>query len=78
MRIIDYLLIILSIFSIGYWFLNFEAINYRTGAETSFDIFVAVIGVLIGIELARRVVGNVIVILGRLLRVYGVYGAYSP
>jgi len=59
MRIVDYLLIILSIFSVGYWILNFEAINYRTGAETPFDIFVAIISVLIGIELARRVVQRI-------------------
>ena len=78
MRVVDYLLIFLSIFSVGYWILNFEAINYRTGAETPFDMFVAVIGVLIGIELARRVVGSVFVILGALLLVYGVYGAYMP
>ena len=74
MRIVDYLLIFLSIFTIGYWILNFEAINYRTGAETPFDMAVAVVGVLIGIELARRVVGTVFVVLGALLLLYGVYG----
>ncbi len=77
-RVIDYILIVLSIFSVGYWILNFEAINYRTGAETPFDMFVAVIGVLIGIELARRVVGTVFVIMGTLLLLYGVYGAHMP
>ena len=77
-RVIDYILIVLSIFSIGYWILNFEAINYRTGAETPFDNAVAVIGVLIGIELARRVVGTVFVIMGTVLLLYGVYGAYMP
>ena len=78
MRVADYLLIFLSIFSVGYWIVNFEAINYRTGAETPFDMFVAVIGVLIGIELARRVVGNVFVILGAAMLLYGVYGSYAP
>jgi TRAP transporter 4TM/12TM fusion protein len=78
LRVVDYLLICLSIFSIGYWILNFEAINYRTGAETPFDMFVAMIGVLIGIELARRVVGNVFVIMGAVLLLYGVYGDYAP
>jgi len=78
LRVGDYLLILLSIFSIGYWITNFEAINYRTGAETPFDMFVAMIGVLIGIELARRVVGNVFVILGGLLLLYGVYGDLAP
>ncbi|MBT8330687.1 MAG: TRAP transporter fused permease subunit [Deltaproteobacteria bacterium] len=78
MRIVDYLLILLSIFTIGYWILNFEAINYRTGAETPFDMAVAVVGVLIGIELARRVVGTVFVVMGVLLLLYGVYGDYVP
>ena len=78
MRVVDYVLIFLSVFSIGYWILNFEAINYRTGAETQFDMFVAMIGVLIGIELARRVVGFVFVIIGALMLIYAVYGDYAP
>jgi TRAP transporter 4TM/12TM fusion protein len=78
MRIVDYLLILLSIFSIGYWMFNFEAINYRTGIETDFDMAVAIVGVLLGIELARRVVGIVFVILSTLLLLYGIYGPYMP
>ena len=78
LRGIDYLLIFLSIFTIGYWMFNFEAINYRTGIETPFDKTIAVIGVLIGIELARRVVGNIFVVIGVLMLTYGVYGAYFP
>jgi len=76
-RVLDYLLIGLSIYSISYWILNFEAINYRTGAETQLDQFTAVIGVLIGIEVARRVVGNVFVIIGSILLLYGMYGDAS-
>ncbi len=78
LRAVDYLLILLSIFTIGYWVLNFEAINYRTGAETGFDMTVAMVGVLIGIELARRVVGNIFVVIGAIMLLYGVYGAYFP
>ncbi len=77
-RIVDYILVLLSVFTIGYWMLNFEAINYRTGAETDFDKLVAMVGVLIGIELARRVVGNVFVILGGILLLFGVYGDLMP
>jgi TRAP transporter 4TM/12TM fusion protein len=77
-RIIDYVLILLSIVSIGYWMFLFEAINYRTGAETTIDMVFAVIGVLIGVELARRVVGNVFVIMGALMLIYGVYGYMAP
>jgi len=78
LRIVDYLLIVLSIGSIGYWIYNFEAINYRTGAETQLDTAIAVVGVLIGVELARRVVGNVFVIIGALMLGYGVYGDLMP
>ena len=78
LRAVDYLLILLSIFTVGYWILNFQVINYRTGAETPFDMAVAVVGVLIGIEVARRVVGVVFVILGTVLLLYGVYGDYMP
>ena len=78
LRMLDYLLIFLSIISVGYWIMNFEAINYRTGAETPTDAFFAMIGVLIGIELARRVVGNVFVILGIAMLLFGVYGHLMP
>lgn len=77
-RALDFVLIAASIFSVGYWITYFEAINYRTGAETPFDMAVAVIGVLIGIEVARRVVGTVFVIMGVILLLFGVYGAYMP
>ena len=78
LRVVDYILIILSITTVGYWILNFEAINYRTGAETELDMWMAMVGVLIGIEVARRVVGNVFVILGTIMLLYGMYGDLMP
>ncbi len=77
-RVIDYLLILLSAISIGYWMFMFEVINYRTGAETQIDMVFAIIGVIIGIELARRVVGSVFVILGTVMLLYGVFGHMAP
>ena len=78
MRVIDYVLIVLSIATIGYWILNFEAINYRSGAETELDTMIAVVGVLVGVEVARRVVGMIFVVIGAVLLLYGVYGDYAP
>ncbi|MCU7880914.1 MAG: TRAP transporter fused permease subunit [Candidatus Thiodiazotropha sp. (ex Lucinoma aequizonata)] len=77
-RVWDYLLIAASISSIGYWILNFEAINYRAGAETELDKWIAMVGVLIGIELARRVAGSVFVIIGTVMILYGIFGDYAP
>lgn len=77
LRWLDYGLILLSIITVGYWILNFEVINYRSGAETQLDQIIAVVGVLLGIEVARRVVGSVFVVIGTLLLLYGVYGYAS-
>ncbi|MCF8125978.1 MAG: TRAP transporter fused permease subunit [Desulfotignum sp.] len=77
-RVIDYILITLSVACIGYWIIMFETINYRTGAETQVDMVFAVVGVLIGVELARRVVGNIFVVMGVVLLLYGVYGYKAP
>ena len=77
-RIIDYLLMLASVGSMGYWILNFEVINYRAGAETEIDQAIAMVGVLIGMEVARRVVGGIFIIIGSIMLLYGVYGAYAP
>lgn len=77
-RVLDYLLILASIVCIGYWIANFEVINYRAGAKTVLDKAIAAVGVLLGIELARRVVGSVFVVIGAVMLLYGVYGAYAP
>ena len=77
-RVFDYILIVLSVACVGYWIIMFETINYRTGAETQVDMVFAVVGVLIGVELARRVVGNIFVVMGVVLLLYGVYGYKAP
>jgi len=77
-RIADYLLMLASLVSVGYWIVNFEAINYRTGIETGMDKWMAMVGVLLGIELARRVVGNIFVLIGVLMLLFGMYGAHMP
>ena len=77
-RILDYLLMLASLVSVSYWIWNFEAINYRIGIETNTDKLMAMVGVFISIELARRVVGNIFVIIGVLMLLFGMYGAHMP
>jgi TRAP transporter 4TM/12TM fusion protein len=73
-RIWDYFLILVSVITLGYWVVNFEAINYRAGAETELDQWIAMVGVVVGVEVARRVVGSVFVIIGTIMLLYGVFG----
>jgi TRAP transporter 4TM/12TM fusion protein len=77
-RVVDYLLIVASVVCIVYWIRNFEVIAYRAGMETTLDKAIAMVGVLLGIELARRVVGNIFVVIGAIMLLYGVYGEYAP
>ena len=77
-RFCDYLLIAASIASSIPSRTPAMAINYRVGAETELDQWIAMAGVLLGIELARRVVGNVFVVLSVVMLIYGVYGEYAP
>jgi len=77
-RILDFVLLAASAITVAYWMINNEALNYRAGAETDLDQWVAVIGVLIGLEVARRAVGIVFVIIGGLMMLYGRFGIYLP
>jgi len=77
-RAFDFVLILGSIITLGYWIVNFEVINYRAGAETELDKWIAMVGVLIGIEVARRVVGIIFVIMGTIMILYGIFGDYLP
>ncbi len=77
-RVIDYILMAIAIVTVGYWIRNFGPLNYRAGAETRTDQMIAVVGTLLGIEIARRVIGWVFVGLGGALLLYGIYGYAAP
>ena len=53
----DMVLVLVAIATVGYWILEYENLNYRMGSETSLDTFVAMVGILISLEVARRVLG---------------------
>lgn len=77
-RTLDYILMLLAASAVAYWIFNYEALNYRAGAETELDQWVAAVGVILGIEIARRAVGTVFVIIGIVMLAYGVYGEFAP
>ena len=77
-RGLDYLLMLVALITCGYFILNYEALMYRAGIENDWDKLISVVGVLLGMEVARRAIGNVFVIIGVVFLAYGVFGAYFP
>lgn len=78
LRIIDYILLTASAVPVFYFMYYYIDLNYRAGAETQLDTYMSALGVIMGIEVARRAVGTVFVLLGGLMLLYGVYGPYMP
>ena len=74
----DVLFALLSAALVIYWMREFEALNYRAGAETELDGLVSIAGVLISLEVCRRVLGWSMTLIGVLLICYGLFGAYLP
>jgi len=63
---------------IYYWIHEFEALNYRAGAENELDALVSVAGILISLEVCRRVLGWSMTLIGIMLICYGLFGPYFP
>ena len=74
----DILLALLAVFVVGYWMLEFENLNYRMGNETKLDYLVSGLGILISLEVCRRVLGWSLTIVGFAFIAYCYFGPYMP
>lgn len=74
----DVVLAITAIVCIAYWISQFEALNYRAGAENQLDRLIGVVGVLISLEVCRRVLGWSITLVGIGAIAFGLFGPYLP
>jgi len=70
----DVALAVVAVFVVGYYIVEFEAINYRMGSETRMDTIVSTIGILVSLEVARRVLGWSMTIVGLVFLVYAFWG----
>ncbi len=75
---LDLLLAAVSALVVYYWLHEFEALNYRAGAETGLDALVSIIGILISLEVCRRVLGLAMTSIGLVMILYAYFGAYLP
>jgi len=72
--LIDIALAVIATLAVGYWILEFENLNYRMGAENAWDTTASVIGVIISLEVARRVLGWSMTIVGLAFLAYAFWG----
>lgn len=61
-----------------YWISQFEALNWRAGAENELDKLISIIGLILSMEVCRRVLGWSITIIGLLMLCFGLFGPYLP
>jgi TRAP transporter 4TM/12TM fusion protein len=74
----DILFAIISAALVYYWIHEFENLNYRAGAETDLDALISVAGILISLEVCRRVLGWSMTLIGILMICYALFGPYMP
>ncbi len=74
----DILYAITSVAVVYYWIHEFEVLNYRAGAETHLDAMVSIVGIILSLEVCRRVLGWSMTFIGIGMFLYGYLGPYFP
>ena len=74
----DWALALIAAFCAGYLFLFYTALSGRQGSPSTFDIVVAIAGVLTLLEATRRCLGLPMMVMGIICLVYVFAGRYMP
>jgi TRAP transporter 4TM/12TM fusion protein len=75
---LDLLFVFSSIGTCVYWISEFGSLNERAGAENDMDYLVGVIGLIVSMEAARRILGWSMTLMGSIMLLYAYFGAYMP
>lgn len=74
----DVLLAVFGGAAVVYWITQFESLNYRAGAENDLDAMVSVVGIILSLELCRRVLGWAMTLIGVGMLAYAYFGPHMP
>ena len=74
----DILYALASVAVVYYWIHEFEVLNYRAGAETNLDAMISIVGVILSLEVCRRVLGWSMTFIGIAMFIYGYLGPIFP
>ncbi|KJS32899.1 MAG: C4-dicarboxylate ABC transporter permease [Desulfatitalea sp. BRH_c12] len=61
-------------FVVGYYIIEYMDINYRMGSENALDTAVSVLGIIISLEVARRLLGWSMALVGLMFLSYALWG----
>ncbi|MDO3377051.1 TRAP transporter permease [Geoalkalibacter halelectricus] len=64
--------------AVYYWLTQFEALNWRAGAENELDALISITGILISFEVCRRVLGWSMTLIGASMVAFAYFGPYLP
>ncbi len=74
----DLLYAIASAAVVYYWIHEFEVLNYRAGAESNLDAMISIVGIILSLEVCRRVLGWSMTFIGIAMFLYGYLGPIFP
>ena len=74
----DILFAVASAAVVYYWIHEFEVLNYRAGAETNLDAMISIVGIILSLEVCRRVLGWSMTFIGIGMFLYGYLGPIFP
>jgi TRAP transporter 4TM/12TM fusion protein len=79
LQVLDGLLLILTVASVGYWIAEYPAYAaQRVGLPNNWDIFFGIVLIVISLEITRRAMGYTLMFLGLILLVQTYLGPYLP
>lgn len=76
--IYDLLLIVLAILTFGYWILEYKNYVTRVMMTNNWDFWFGIIAIILLFEITRRVLGNVLLIIGLAFFIQLYFGSYLP
>ena len=74
----DWVFSIVGAFAASYIYLFYESLAERPGAPTTFDVVVAVIGMILLLEATRRALGPPLMVVAMVFLIYTFFGPYMP
>ncbi|WP_417615810.1 TRAP transporter permease [Oceanisphaera sp.] len=74
----DVILALITAGTVLYWISQFELLNYRAGAENEVDMLISIVGLLLSLEICRRVLGWSITLIGVAMIAFALFGPYLP